>query len=113
MVRGYFQILEDTLLGFRQSDPELDVRYWRTSTGLEVDFILGDMEVAIEVKASRRVHEADLRALAALAEEQPVRRLLVVGLESEPRRLGRVEVLPWTAFLEALWSGDLVGGNPR
>ncbi|MBW2657074.1 MAG: ATP-binding protein, partial [Deltaproteobacteria bacterium] len=31
-------------------NPELDIRYWRTSTGFEVDFILGDMNVAIEVK---------------------------------------------------------------
>ncbi len=30
-------------------NPELDIRYWRTSTGFEVDFILGDMNVAIEI----------------------------------------------------------------
>ncbi|MBN1850243.1 MAG: DUF4143 domain-containing protein, partial [Deltaproteobacteria bacterium] len=110
VVRAYFQIIEDTLLGFRVSpwrkaknrrlietekfylfdigvtnylarrrpkfgtpeyghsfeqfilmelkayqayrDPELDIRYWRTSTGFEVDFILNEMAVAIEVKAS-------------------------------------------------------------
>jgi predicted AAA+ superfamily ATPase len=39
--------------------PELDLAYWRTSSGLEVDFILGNMRTAIEVKGSGRVHEGD------------------------------------------------------
>ncbi|MCD8542199.1 MAG: DUF4143 domain-containing protein [Gammaproteobacteria bacterium] len=30
--------------------PELMLYYWRTSTNREVDFILGDMEAAIEIK---------------------------------------------------------------
>jgi hypothetical protein len=30
----------------RYRAPELDLRFWRTSTGLEVDFVLGDMLAA-------------------------------------------------------------------
>ncbi len=88
--------------------PDLDIRFWRTANGQEVDFILGDMQVAIEIKGSARVHDGDLRGLRALAEESRVRKSLVVCLEREPRVVApSIEVLPWKRFLDGLWSGDL------
>ena len=166
VVRNYFQILEDTLLGFRVQpwrkvinrrlietekfylfdvgvanylarrqprvgtpefghsfehyilmelkayqayrNPELDICYWRTSSSLEVDFVLGDMNIAIEVKGTQRVHNGHARGLKALLEEQTVAKAFIVSLESHVRKLdSRIEVLPWQIFLEALWSGDL------
>jgi predicted AAA+ superfamily ATPase len=89
--------------------PDLDISYWRTSTGQEVDFILGDMEVALECKASARIHDGDLRGLRALAEERRVGRRLVISLERVPRRLtDGIEIVPWKVFLEELWAGELV-----
>ena len=89
-------------------NPELDIRYWRTSTGFEVDFILGDMQVAIEAKGAARVHSAHLRGLKALLEEHRVERAIIVALEKQPRMLeNKVEVLPWQYFLQKLWSGEL------
>jgi predicted AAA+ superfamily ATPase len=77
-------------------NPELDIRYWRTSTGFEVDFILGDMQVALEIKASQNVHDAHTRAIRALLEENVVENSIIVLLEKEPRMLEYVvEVLPW------------------
>jgi len=32
-------------------DPDLPIAYWRTSTGKEVDFLLGDKDLAVEIKA--------------------------------------------------------------
>jgi predicted AAA+ superfamily ATPase len=166
VVRNYFQILEDTLLGFRVQpwrkvmnrrlietekfylfdlgvanylarrqprvgtpefghsfehyilmelkayqayrNPELDICYWRTSSGLEVDFVLGDMNIAIEVKGTQRVHSGHARGLKALLKEQTVAKAFIVSLESHVRKLdSRIEVLPWQIFLEALWSGNL------
>ena len=166
VVRNYFQILEDTLLGFRvppwrkrkkrrlietekfylfdagitnylsrrapkqgtsefghsfeqyilmelkayqaYRNPELEIRYWRTSTGFEVDFILGEMDVAIEVKGSQRVHSKHTRGLRALLEEHSVKRTVIVSLEKYPRKLDpQLEILPWKVFLEVLWSGEL------
>ncbi len=166
VVRSYFQILEDTLLGFRIApwrksktrrlietekfylfdigvanylgrrtpregtpefgkafehyllmeltayrayrNPELDVRYWRTSTGMEVDFVLGEMDVALEIKGARRVHDGDLKGLKALLAEHKVKHPLVISLEREPRRLGvGIRALPWREFLRELWSGEL------
>ena len=89
-------------------NPELDIRYWRTSTGFEVDFILGDMNAAIEVKGSQRIHTKHMRGLRALMEEHTVDRAIVVSLEKQPRKLdSSVEVLPWQDFLEELWSGEM------
>src|SRR3989338_2133943 len=80
--------------------PELGLHFWRTAAGHEVDFILGSLDVAIEVKASARVHEGDLGGLRALREEQRVRRALVVSLERHPREIERgIEVVPWRTFL--------------
>ena len=90
-------------------NPELDIRYWRTSTGFEVDFILGDMNVAIEVKGTQRVHSGHARGLKALLEEHSVERAIIVSPEKEPKRLeSPLEVLPWQLFPEALWSEELV-----
>jgi len=62
--------------------------------------------VAIEVKASDRVHEGHLKPLRALCQEHKVRRALVVSLESEPRLLpDGIQILPWTLFIEQLWAG--------
>jgi predicted AAA+ superfamily ATPase len=80
--------------------------YWRSTSGFEVDFVLGD-HTAIEVKASATVAPSDVKSLRALAEEKRWQRLLCVSLEPRRRRLGEVTVLPWREFLDALWSGDL------
>lgn len=167
VVRSYFQILEDTLLGFRLSpwrkavdrrlietekfyffdvgvanylarrkpafgtpefgkafehyilmeikayqayrDPELPVYYWRTSNGLEVDIVLGDMEVAVEIKASGRAHETDAKALITLAQAHAVKRAILVSFESEPKKIAdKIECLPWRNFLSQLWAGELL-----
>ena len=89
--------------------PEAAISFWRTSTGQEVDFIMGDMELAVEVKGSARVHAGDVTALLALLEDRRVKHCVIVCLEEEPRRIHRqIEVLPWRLFLERLWSGALV-----
>ncbi|NLE40562.1 MAG: ATP-binding protein [Lentisphaerae bacterium] len=79
--------------------------YWRSTSGFEVDFILGD-HTAIEVKAKATVSSDDLKGLRALAEESLLRRYLCVSLEPRPRRIGAIEVLPLRLFLEQLWSGS-------
>ncbi len=85
--------------------PDLPISFWRTSTGQEVDFILGEKDLAIEIKGSHRVHEGDLRSLTALGDDGPVKRCVMVSLEKEPRKIGKVELLPWRPFLERLWNG--------
>ena len=98
------------LIAYR-SYRELDapVRYWRTKSGLEVDFVVGrDADAAIEVKASQRVRPADLVGIRAFSEEHRPRRAIVVSTDPAPRRSGDVDVLPWNVFLERLWGNEIV-----
>lgn len=96
------------LMNFRRyRSPDLALHFWRTSSGLEVDFVLGDLLVGIEVKAGKRVHDGDLTGLRALAASHRVRQRVVVSLERSPRRTDDgIEVLPWRDFVAWLWSGS-------
>jgi predicted AAA+ superfamily ATPase len=88
--------------------PDLPLHYWRTSSGLEVDFVAGDMDVALEVKASARVHDGDLRGLRALLGEHHAKHALVVSMETEVRTThDGIRILPWQQFLATLWDGGL------
>lgn len=103
-------VLMEILNYRRYREPDLDVRFWRTSTGMEVDFVLGDLTTAIEVKGTARVAQSHLRGLRALAASHPVRRAIVVCLEPEPRVFPPdIAILPWRRFLDELWSGALTG----
>jgi len=80
------------------------ISYWRSTSGFEVDFIVGD-HTAVEVKAKENLSAYDLKPLQALAEEKKLKRYLCVSLEPRMRKIGDVTVLPYKEFLEALWSG--------
>jgi predicted AAA+ superfamily ATPase len=88
-------------------NPEMQISFWRTSTGGEVDFILGDKALALEIKGSARIHEDDIRSMQALLEDGPVKKCCIVGLEKQPRYLTKdVEAIPWQMFIERLWNGE-------
>lgn len=82
------------------------IRFWRTKSGLECDFVLGrDGGVAIEVKGTARLRPADLRGIRAYVEEHDPRLAIVVCSESAARRTpDGVWILPWEHFFERLWS---------
>ena len=79
--------------------------YWRSTSGFEVDFIIGD-HTAIEVKAKENLSSAELKPLRALAEEKKLKRFLCVSLEPRRREIEGVTVLPYKDFLEQFWSGE-------
>jgi len=81
------------------------ISYWRSTSGFEVDFILGD-HTAIEVKAKENVSFQDLKSLRALAEEKRLKRYFCVSLDPRSRTVEGVTVLPYREFLEGLWNGD-------
>jgi uncharacterized protein len=87
-----------------------DVAYWRLSSGIEVDFVLGDADVALEVKGKSRIQTHDLRHLLEFRREYPsVQRLVIVSLEPYARITDEgVHILPWKDFMAQLWRGDVV-----
>ena len=92
------------LICYRDYMSEDPLYYWRSTSGFEVDFIIGD-HTAIEVKAKQNLSPADLKSLNALAEEKRLKRYVCVSMEPRRRRIGDVIVLPYKEFLEELWGG--------
>ena len=82
-----------------------NLSYWRSTSGFEADFIIGD-HTAVEVKAKENLSVSDLKPLRALSEEKKLKRYLCVSLEPRRRRFEDVMVLPYKDFLEALWNGE-------
>ena len=168
-VRNYYEILEDTLLGFRISpwtksnkiklvesdkfylfdigvtnylsrrisaegtfeygfmfeqfimmeltayraykNPEMEIRFWRTYTKKEVNFVIDDLDIAIEVKASKNVHQKDLKHLTSLYEDKKVGTRLVISQDKEVRtlndRYGKIYILPWQEFCKIIWNDGI------
>lgn len=92
-------------------DLDFEITYWRTKTGLEVDFVLGDGVIAIEVKITDTVQKSELTGLLAFIDEYTPRQAFVVCLEPRPRvvtHCGKeIQILPVHLFLEKLWSDAL------
>jgi predicted AAA+ superfamily ATPase len=91
------------LVSYRDYVSGEPLSYWRSTSGFEVDFIVGD-HTAIEVKAKGNISTSDLKPLRALAEEKRLKRYLCVSLEPRRRRFEGIEVIPCKDFLGALWN---------
>lgn len=95
-----------TYAAYSESFAELS--YWRLSTGAEVDFIVNDMELAVEAKATAKVTDHHLRGMRELARDHAeVRQRVVVSLEDRSRKTGDgILVVPAGEFVAALWRGE-------
>ena len=95
-------------VAYRELDEHLT--YWRLPSGIEVDFVVGEMQLAIEAKATARITSSHLKGLRTLAEEHPgARRRVVVCLEPRPRRTDDgIDIIGATDFARRLWQDDLV-----
>jgi predicted AAA+ superfamily ATPase len=90
------------------SGKEYPIFYWRTASQLEIDFVLGDHEVAIEVKATEQANLRHLKGLKAFSEEYHVKKLILITNDPLPRLIDNILILPWKIFLERLWTGEIV-----
>jgi len=83
--------------------------FWRLSTGVEVGFVVNDLECAIEAKSSAAIRSAHLKGLREIAKEHPgVQRRVVVSTEPVSRQTpDGIEILGVADFLDALWGDAL------
>lgn len=90
--------------------PDLEITFWRLSSQIEVDFILGDMEIAIEVKSSKKIRDDQLSGLRNLKEDYPkIKRRIIVSCESRSRITSDgIEILSYQDFLEQLWVKKII-----
>lgn len=82
--------------------------YWRTASQIEIDFVLGDHEVAIEVKSTANANPRHAKGLKSFAEDYTIKKQILITNDLYPRQMGSVLVLPWKVFLEKLWGGDII-----
>ncbi|MBT8464721.1 MAG: ATP-binding protein [Myxococcales bacterium] len=96
-------------VSYREFDGALS--YWRVASGIEVDFVLGNMQLAIEAKSSARITRDHLKGLRSLVEDHPhVGRRIVVCREPRARKTDDgIEILPAATFVRRLWNGELAG----
>jgi uncharacterized protein len=87
-----------------------ELRYWRTPSGGEVDFVWtrADRSVGIEVKASTTWRRGFGDALKALVADRVVRAGYGVYTGSVELKDGPLRVLPLATFVRRLASGDVL-----
>lgn len=90
------------------SEAWADLSFWRLASGIEVDFIVNHVEVAVEAKSARKITSDHLRGLRHLQEDHPeVKTRVVVCLEAKERRTeDGILILPAESFCRRLWAGE-------
>jgi len=101
------------LLAYRDlNEKDFEINYWRTKAGLEVDFILGGGQTALEVKLEEQPDKSDLRGLIAFCEEHHPKSAYLICMVPRARRIKHdhltIDVLPVKTFLEQLWDGKII-----
>ena len=99
-------IIQELVAYLAYRNKENALSYWHTYSECEVDAVLGDAQVAIEIKSSTQVQSRQLSGLKAFKDEHPEARLVVVSLDAQPRLLNDIEVYPATTFLQKLWNDE-------
>lgn len=86
-----------------------NISYWRLTSGAEVDFIVNDLEVAIEVKGSKLIRDNHLKGLRAIKDEyKNVKKRIVVSCDEAIREtIDGILILPYKEFIKRLWGGDI------
>lgn len=78
---------------------------------MEVDFIIGKGEAAIEVKISSSVYKKELNSIIEFTKEYNPKHSIVVSLEENKRVIKfddqKVIIYPVEEFLSDLWNGLL------
>lgn len=99
-------VLMEIVAARSYQEKDFPIQFWRTKTGLEVDFVLNRGEVAVKVKG--RVRRGDLRPMRAFREDFGPRRAIIVTAERDRRRVDGIDVIPYQDFLMELHAGEVV-----
>ena len=85
------------------------IAYWKTASGFEVDFVLGDHEIAIEVKSSSSANDNHLKGLRRFKDDYTLKKAYLVSLDEKPRKTAdNIIILPWQEFLDQLWNRKII-----
>ncbi len=87
---------------------DYEINFWRTKSGQEIDFVLGDGEVAVEIKSSSMVDRRALRPMKTFIELYKPKQAIVVCNENEERLHSGISIMPWRIFLKKLWRDEII-----
>lgn len=95
------------------NDLDFSISYWRTKSDLEVDFILGNGDVAIEANISNHVDKSDLRGLEVFIEEHQPKQAYCVSQIPRARKItlsngAQITDLSWEVFIQKLWNREII-----
>jgi uncharacterized protein len=90
------------------SEKFFDIYYWRSKFGAEVDFILGEGQIAVEVKSTHRLDHSSLKGLLKFKEDYFPQKTILVCNEKNERLYRGIHVLPRNIFLDQLWAGEII-----
>lgn len=78
--------------------------YYRTATGVEVDFIAyGSRGLkAFEIKSKKTISRGDLTGLVTFSKDYPMAKCYMLYGGNEKRYVGNVEIIPFTYALKNL-----------
>jgi len=100
-------VIQELVAYLSYSGSRHELSYWRTTSGFEVDAIIGAALTAIEIKSNAEVHPHHAKGLKAFAEEFPDARLILVSMDKYPRTMNGIDVMPVNDFLKQMWEGLL------
>lgn len=100
-------IMQELVAYFGYNQYDNVISYWRTNSGIEVDAVLGDADVAIEIKSSTEVKDSQMKSLKSFSDDYPQARLIIVSLDKYRRRKENIEIIPVREFLTDLWLGKI------
>ncbi len=85
----------------------IDMSYWCTKHGTEVDLIIGD-ETAIEIKTTNKTADKHFKNLRLLAEENICQRYILISHDRINRKVDQFEAIYWEDFLQQLWQDKII-----
>lgn len=90
------------------SEAYAELSFWRLASGMEVDFVVNDMEIAIEAKSSEKISDNHLKGLRSLRVDHPAVKRRIVVCNDQKMRVTEdgIEVVPAHLFTTMLWEGE-------
>lgn len=96
-------IVIETMKWIKMSQEMINLYYWRTNTGAEVDLLMersGKITGAYEIKWSKTITTSQITGLKSFQEDYPNVPCYVVCNTDEPYRLGNILIMNWSQFLK-------------
>jgi len=90
----------------KYSRKDFPLYFYRTAAGNEVDLILGEGEVALEIKTSSSNYK--IKGLHIFSDEFKPKKKIIINRSKFRRKDNDILHLPYIDFLQMLWNGDII-----